>query len=310
MTRIVVPIPRANILGVRVSAINLDTALWVIHDWIVRRDRHYVCVTGVHGIMESQRNKELRRIHNSAGLVTPDGMPLVWLSRWMGFPHVGRVYGPDLMLAVCAHSEQRGYRHFFYGGAPGVPQKLLARLKSRFPALKVAGMYSPPFRRLTENEDRMMVRAINLIRPDIVWVGMSTPKQEHWMAEHVGRLCASVLIGVGAAFDFHAGLKKQAPAWMQKSGLEWSFRLMTEPRRLWPRYLVNNPMFLWLMFLQALGRRPVDNEANSTVGELIDTDLELGSEKMSTPIAHGGVANKVDPVRAMWLAVKRSKMKF
>jgi N-acetylglucosaminyldiphosphoundecaprenol N-acetyl-beta-D-mannosaminyltransferase len=161
------------------------------------------------------------------------------------------------MLALCERAAQRGYRHFFYGGAPGVPEKLTDRLKARFPKLNVTGTYSPPFRPLTPQEDREIVHTINATKPDIVWVGISTPKQERWMAEHVKLLSAPVLIGVGAAFDFHAGLKKQAPAWMQKSGLEWSYRLMSEPRRLWLRYAVNNPFFLWLIFLQALTRKSV-----------------------------------------------------
>jgi N-acetylglucosaminyldiphosphoundecaprenol N-acetyl-beta-D-mannosaminyltransferase len=188
-------------------------------------------------------------------LVTPDGMPLVWLSRLMGFRDVERVYGPDLMLAVCERSTARGYRHFFYGGAPGVAEKLVVRLQSRFPGLQVAGIDSPPFRHLTLQEDRAVVEHINTARPDIVWVGIGTPKQERWMAMHVGQLSAPVLIGVGAAFDFHAGLKKQAPRWMQRSGLEWSFRLMTEPRRLGRRYLINIPWFLWSVLLQALSRQ-------------------------------------------------------
>jgi N-acetylglucosaminyldiphosphoundecaprenol N-acetyl-beta-D-mannosaminyltransferase len=246
--------PKANILGVRVSAINMEMALSTIDEWITRQDPHYVCVTGVHGIMESQRDGVLHRIHNAAGLVTPDGMPLVWLSWLMGFRHVERVYGPDLMLAVCEHSAKQGYRQFFYGGAPGVAEKLAARLQSRFPGLQVSGFYAPPFRPLTPEEDQAVVEQINAAQPDILWVGISTPKQERWMAEHVGRLCAPVLIGVGAAFDFHAGIKKQAPRWMQKGGLEWLFRLLTEPRRLWRRYLTNNPLFLWLVLLQVLGR--------------------------------------------------------
>jgi N-acetylglucosaminyldiphosphoundecaprenol N-acetyl-beta-D-mannosaminyltransferase len=247
-------IPKANILGVEVSAINMAMALHTIEDWITRRESHYVCVTGVHGVMESQRDAAVRRIHNAAGLVTPDGMPLVWLSRLMGFSHVERVYGPDLMLALCACSVTQGYRHFFYGGAPGVAEELVRRLQSRFPTLQVSGTYSPPFRPLTPAEDVAVVRRINAVQPDIVWVGISTPKQECWMIEHVGRLCAPVLIGVGAAFDFHAGVKRQAPRWMQQSGLEWLFRLMTEPRRLWRRYLLNNSCFLWLVLLQALGK--------------------------------------------------------
>lgn len=249
-------IPRANILGVGVSAINMEMALYTIESWISRRESHYVCVTGVHGVMESQRDQELRRIHNAAGLVTPDGMPLVWLSRCMGFPQVERVYGPDLLLAVCGRSAKWGSRHFFYGGAPGVADKLAHRLQSSFPGLKVAGTYSPPFRQLTPEEDRAVVARINAVKPDVIWVGLSTPKQERWMAEHVGRLNAPVLIGVGAAFDFHAGVRRQAPRWMQHSGLEWLFRLMLEPRRLWRRYLINNPWFLWLILLQALRKQP------------------------------------------------------
>ena len=247
--------PRANILGVGVSAINMTMALEVIEGWIARREPHYVCVTGVHGVMESQRDENLRRIHNQAGLVTPDGMPLVWLSRLKGFRHVDRVYGPDLMLALCERSVTRGCRHFLYGGAKGVPEQLAAVLQQRFPGLCVVGTYSPPFRPLTPEEDRKVVRMINEANPDIVWVGLSTPKQERWMAAHVGRLIAPVLIGVGAAFDFHTGRKPQAPRWMQRSGLEWLFRLLTEPRRLWRRYLVNNPLFVTLVLLQALGLR-------------------------------------------------------
>jgi N-acetylglucosaminyldiphosphoundecaprenol N-acetyl-beta-D-mannosaminyltransferase len=246
--------PWANVLGVRVSAIDMEMAVRTIEDWVARREAHYVCVTGVHGVMESHRDKSLRDIHNAAGLVTPDGMPLVWLSRLMGFRHVERVYGPDLMLAVCKRSATQGYRQFFYGGAPGVAEKLAARLQSRFPGLQMAGVYSPPFRPLSPEEDKAVVEHINAAKPDIFWVGMSTPKQERWMAEHVGRLSAPVLIGVGAAFDFHAGLKRQAPRWMQRSSLEWLFRLLTEPRRLWRRYLINNPWFIWLVLLQALGR--------------------------------------------------------
>jgi N-acetylglucosaminyldiphosphoundecaprenol N-acetyl-beta-D-mannosaminyltransferase len=247
-------VARANILGVHVSAIDSETALQVIEGWIFRGENHYVCVSGVHGVMESQRDHRLKQIHNAAGLVTPDGMPLVWVSRLLGFPGARRVYGPDLMLALCERSAKRGYRHFFYGGAAGVAEKLTARLKGRFPELDVVGIYSPPFRALTAEEDREIVGRINAARPDVVWVGISTPKQEQWMAEHLGRV-HGVLVGVGAAFDFHAGLKKQAPRWMRTSGLEWCFRLLCEPRRLWRRYLINNPLFLWLILLQTLSRK-------------------------------------------------------
>jgi len=247
------PVAYANILGVRVGAVNMETVLATIQEWIARREPHYVCVSGVHGVMESHRDPGLQKIHNEAGLVTPDGMPLVWLSRLMGFSHVRRVYGPDLMLALSERSAVHGYRQFYYGGADGVAEKLAARMQSRFPGLAVAGIFTPPFRSLTAAEDREIVGRINGARADIVWVGISTPKQERWMAEHVGRLQAAVIIGVGAAFDFHAGLKKQAPCWMQRSGLEWFYRLCSEPRRLWRRYLINNPYFLWLILLQMIG---------------------------------------------------------
>ena len=243
---------RVNILGVGVSAINMAQALNVIEGWIAQRQPHYVCVTGVHGIVVSQGNNSLQRVHNAAGLVTPDGMPLVWLARLHGLEHVERVYGPDLMLALCHRSISKGYRHFLYGGAEGVPDRLANRLKRRYPGLRIVGSYSPPFRPLTDEEDKQTVQAINEANPDVVWIGLSTPKQERWMAEHIGRLTAPVLVGVGAAFDFHSGLKRQAPRWMQRSGLEWLFRLANEPRRLWRRYLVNNPLFTLLVLQQAL----------------------------------------------------------
>jgi N-acetylglucosaminyldiphosphoundecaprenol N-acetyl-beta-D-mannosaminyltransferase len=203
--------------------------------------------------MESQRDERLRQIHNTAGMVTPDGMPLVWLSRMKGFPHAERVCGPDLMPACCERSVARGHRHFFYGAAPGVPELLAARLQARFPGLIVAGCLSPPFGALAPAEDAEIVSRINASDPDIVWVGLSTPKQERWMADHIGLLSARVLIGVGAAFDFHAGLKRRAPRWMQRSGLEWAFRVYTEPRRLWRRYLINNPLFVWRIMQQEFG---------------------------------------------------------
>jgi len=246
-------IPRANILGVGVSSLDIPAAVSAIEQWISRRERHYVCITSVHGIIESQYDASLRRIHNNAGMVTADGMPLVWVSRLMGFHRTNRVYGPDLMLAACERAQQRGFSHFFYGGGPGVPQRLIERLSKLYPSLRVAGSYSPPFRPLTPEEDRQVVEQINSSGADLVWVGLSTPKQERWMAAHVEKLNAPVLVGVGAAFDFNAGLKRQAPRWMRKAGLEWTFRLATEPRRLWYRYLKSNPTFLFLIGMQLLG---------------------------------------------------------
>ena len=237
-------IPRVDVLGVQVSATSLGRAVDEIGTWIEDHRREYVCVTGVHGVMECQDDAELRAIHNASGLTTTDGMPLVWASRRAGIDDVTRVYGPDLMLEVCEQVVAKNWTSFFYGGAPGVPEQLAARLGQRFPGLRVVGTYSPPFRPLSPEEGDAVVSMINDCRPDLVWVGLSTPKQERWMAEFRDRLEAPVLLGVGAAFDIHAGLLRQAPPWLQERGLEWAYRLAVEPRRLWRRYLKNNPRFV------------------------------------------------------------------
>jgi N-acetylglucosaminyldiphosphoundecaprenol N-acetyl-beta-D-mannosaminyltransferase len=236
--------PRVDVLGVHVSAVSMGDAVAEIGRWVADQERHYVCVTGVHGVMESRRDEALRRIHNESGLTTPDGMPLVWCARAAGFDGVTRVYGPDLVLAVCEAGLAHGWRHFFYGGGPGVAEQLAERLAERFPGLAVAGTWCPPFRELTAEEADEVVARVDGSGADIVWVGLSTPKQERWMAAFRPRLAAPVLVGVGAAFDFHAGRVRQAPAFLQRAGLEWAFRLAMEPRRLWRRYLRNNPAFV------------------------------------------------------------------
>jgi N-acetylglucosaminyldiphosphoundecaprenol N-acetyl-beta-D-mannosaminyltransferase len=251
---------RFNVLGVGVSSINMKLALKVIDGWIARRESKYVTITGVHGVMESQDDAEILKIHNRAGMVTPDGMPLVWLGRFNKQKHVNRVYGPDLMLELCGKSIAKGYRHYLYGGKDGVPELLKSKLEEKFPGIKIVGTYSPPFRALSEEEDEEVIEMISEAKPDILWVGLSTPKQERWMAGHVDRLDVPALIGVGAAFDFHSGLIKQAPSWMQKSGLEWLFRLLTEPRRLWRRYFRNNPRFILLIVRQMMGLKRYAND--------------------------------------------------
>lgn len=234
---------RVDVLGVHVTAVDIDEAIRVIERWIDQRTGTYVCVTGAHGIIESRRRPDLRAIHNAAGMVAPDGMPLVWVARLLGHSQTRRVYGPDLMRRLSAVSEQRGYRQFYYGGGDGVADQLSRVMRQRHPALQIAGTLCPPFRPLTHDEDRAAVEVINAAQPDIVWVGLSTPKQELWMAAHQGRIMAPVMIGVGAAFDFLAGTKRQAPLWAQRSGLEWAFRLCSEPRRLWRRYCYVVPRF-------------------------------------------------------------------
>ena len=246
-------IERVNVLGVGVSAIDMNMALEQIDEWVRNGERRYVCVCPVHSIMECRRSAEVRHVFNSAGMVTPDGMPLVWVAHASGHPEVSRVYGPDLMLAELAASERTGHRHFFYGGGRGVAQRLAERMKARFPGLAVAGVYEPPYAPLDRLCTDEMASIINAAQPDVVWIGMSSPKQDRWMARMRDRLDAAVLIAVGAAFDFHSGAVKQAPVWMQRSGLEWAYRLATDPRRLWRRYLVDNPWFLWELGLQRTG---------------------------------------------------------
>jgi N-acetylglucosaminyldiphosphoundecaprenol N-acetyl-beta-D-mannosaminyltransferase len=247
---------RVDILGVGVSPINLDDAIATIERWISERSHNYVCIAGVHGVMESRRDQRLRSIHNEAGMVTPDGMPLVWLLRLLGKGNVDRVYGPDLMRKMTVVSSLRGYRQFYYGGAEGVADKLKQALVNAHPNLEVAGTLCPPFRELARDEDQANVDAINMARPDIIWVGLSTPKQEFWMARHLGLIEAPVMVGVGAAFDFLAGTKRQAPRWMQRNGLEWLFRLCSEPRRLWRRYAYIVPGFI-ILAVGDLARRAI-----------------------------------------------------
>ena len=235
---------RVNILGVGVSAINLPEAIATLEKWREDGRRDYVCCVSVHGLVTAQRDPAVRRALNRSGLATEDGMPLVWLCQRAGFAQASRVCGADLLEAMCARAPQRGHRHFFYGGSPRAVEQLVSRLTQRFPGLVVAGYRSPPFRPLTEEEDAADVAAINDASPDFVWVGIGMPKQEKWMAAHVGKIHAAALLGVGAAFDFHAGTKPRAPLWMQRSGLEWLFRLVSEPRRLAHRYLIDNTIFV------------------------------------------------------------------
>jgi N-acetylglucosaminyldiphosphoundecaprenol N-acetyl-beta-D-mannosaminyltransferase len=243
--------PRYNVLGVGVSALTLAQACDLIAG--VRRQlrRGYVCLGTAHGLTEARADPELRRAFNESWLTTPDGMPLVWL----GPRGVERVYGPDLMLAVCSAGRAVGLTHYFFGGAPGVAEQLKQKLTARFPGLAVVGTFTPPFRPLHPGELATLCADVAHRRPDVFWVGLGTPKQEKFMAEHWRALDTGVLIGVGAAFDFHSGRLPQAPRWVQRSGFEWLFRLCTEPRRLGPRYLITNPLFALHVLAQKIGFR-------------------------------------------------------
>ena len=248
--------PRYNVLGVGVSALTLEGARDRVLGAQGLKRLGYVCICNVHGIGEARGDPAFRRILNRSWLTTPDGMPLVWL----GPRGVERVYGPDLMMAVCEAGIARGLRHYFYGGGTGVAETLRQRLCERLPGLLVAGTFTPPYRPL--NPDELSALRADVVRasPDIVWVGLGTPKQERFMAENWETLDAGLLIGVGAAFDFYSGRVRQAPRWMQRSGFEWLFRLCMEPRRLAPRYFKANPLFAIRVAAQRLGLRryPID----------------------------------------------------
>jgi N-acetylglucosaminyldiphosphoundecaprenol N-acetyl-beta-D-mannosaminyltransferase len=243
-------VPRANVLGVGISAINMAQALSLFESWLGNGVKGYVCVTGVHGVMEAQKDPSFRRILNESLLTTPDGMPMVWVGKLEGFKKMGRVFGPDLMYGVCRLSVPSGYSHFFYGGRPGVAEQLKARLTNAIPGLTVAGTYTPPFGPLNPQEEARLFDLVAQTKPDIFWVGLSTPKQERFMAEYADKIQTKIMVGVGAAFDLHAGLIKDAPGWVKSSGLQWVHRLMQDPFRLWSRYVVNNPKFLWKITLQ------------------------------------------------------------
>jgi N-acetylglucosaminyldiphosphoundecaprenol N-acetyl-beta-D-mannosaminyltransferase len=251
-------IEKVNILGIPIAAVNMKEVVAFISSWIECGARTFVTVTGVHGIMESQSDRELKSIHSSAGMCVPDGVPTVWIGKLYGHRDMRRVYGPDLMLEMMRISSARGYTHFLFGGKEGVATLLKARLEQKFPGIRIVGTFSPPFRPMNEQEEERLGQMIENLFPDIIWVGLSTPKQEKWMAAHCGKLNARVMIGVGAAFDFHAGLVRQAPGWVQQCGLEWFFRMCMEPRRLWRRYFYNNPRFIVLMLCQLLKLKKYD----------------------------------------------------
>jgi N-acetylglucosaminyldiphosphoundecaprenol N-acetyl-beta-D-mannosaminyltransferase len=249
-------VEKVNVLGVGISVLDQDRAREFLFDVVRNGGRGYVTITNVHSVSEAQRDPELRRIFNEALLSTPDGMPMVWMGRLQGQPSIRRVYGPDLVLNLCEHSRAAGFSHFFCGGKPGVAEDLAEALQERFPGLRVAGTFCPPFGPLNSEERAALANKVRETQPDFFWVGISTPKQERFMAEYLSiRPEAKIFIGVGAAFDFLSGGVRQAPRWMMRIGLEWLFRLFQEPKRLWRRYLIYNPLFIWRAAAQLLGLR-------------------------------------------------------
>lgn len=247
--------PRSfSVLNVRVDAVQIPEVIARIESWIREREScHYIAVTGMRGLTESQRDTTIEGVLNSADLVVPDGMPLVWIGRLRGYPLLRRVYGPELMLEFCEATARKGYRHFLYGGSPESCKRLARTLRRQFPGISIVGSCSPPFRPLTERENAELDEIINRASPDIFWVGLSTPKQERWMHDHQAHIRAPVLIGVGAAFDINSGTKKRAPQWMREHGLELLFDLVQEPRCLWHRYLFCGWRLVSLVGLEFLG---------------------------------------------------------
>jgi N-acetylglucosaminyldiphosphoundecaprenol N-acetyl-beta-D-mannosaminyltransferase len=243
---------RVNVLGIGISITNMPAAVTTVEDWIAKGSKNYMCVTGVHGVMEAQKDEQLREIHNTSGMTVPDGMPLVWAGKIYGFKDMSRVYGPDLMLEVCRKSVQRKYTHFLYGGNDGVAERLKENLEKKFPGISIVGTFTPPFRPLNAKEGSDLSEQTARCRPDLFWVGLSTPKQEKFMNQYLPKLDTMVMIGVGAAFDIHAGLFNDPPDWIKTSGMQWFYRLCQDPRRLWRRYLTNNPVFVRKFFQQLL----------------------------------------------------------
>jgi N-acetylglucosaminyldiphosphoundecaprenol N-acetyl-beta-D-mannosaminyltransferase len=246
---------RVNVLGVGITPLRTKETLGLIESTIANRSKGYICVTGVHGVMEAQADSNLRSIINNSLCTTADGRPTVWVGRLQGFREMAQVYGPDLMLHLCEESVHKGYTHFFYGGNVGVAEELKANLEGKFPGLQVVGTYTPPFRPLNPAEETELQELIARLKPDVFWVGLSTPKQERFMAEYLPKLDTRVMIGVGAAFDIHTGRIKDSPDWLQALGLQWAHRLCQEPGRLWKRYLYNNPRFIVRITSQLLKLR-------------------------------------------------------
>jgi N-acetylglucosaminyldiphosphoundecaprenol N-acetyl-beta-D-mannosaminyltransferase len=243
-----------GVLGIPVAAVQIPEVIARMEEWIARHEAcRFVAVTDMHSVMEAQHDSGFKCMLSGADLVVPDGFPLVWMGHRKGFALRRRVYGPELMATFCEQTAMKHYRHYFYGGEPGVAEDLAARFSARFPGLLVAGTCCPPFRPLSAEEDREFVTAIERSGADVVWVGLGAPKQERWMFEHRKQLSVPVLIGVGAAFDFHTGRVPRAPVWMGEHGFEWLFRLSVEPRRLWHRYLVHGSQFAVLAALELSG---------------------------------------------------------
>jgi N-acetylglucosaminyldiphosphoundecaprenol N-acetyl-beta-D-mannosaminyltransferase len=245
----------ANVLGIGVHAVDMESAVARMRLALHSGGKGYICLAGVHGIMEARRHPDLQSIFANALLVAPDGMPTVWMGRWQGCSSMQRVFGPDLMLEVIGRKDLAHCRHFLCGGEPGVAARLREQLLRRFPWASIVGTYCPPFRPMNEAEETALAAQVQSLKPDIIWVGLSTPKQDRFMSRYLPLLETKLMVGVGAAFLYHTGAIHDSPRWVKRAGLQWLHRLLQEPRRLWRRYLRNIPPFLFHAALQVSGLR-------------------------------------------------------
>jgi N-acetylglucosaminyldiphosphoundecaprenol N-acetyl-beta-D-mannosaminyltransferase len=267
----------AHVLGIDVDPVDMDGAVIHIAEALEEERKGYVCVAGVHGIMEAQRDTRLPRIYADSEMTIPDGMPLVWVGRLQGHANMQRVTGPDLMLEIFRRPEFAMRTHFLCGGANGVADELRARLLARFPHLRIVGTYTPPFHAHSAIEERELIDAVARCKPDIVWVGISTPKQELFMAHYLPLLDTKLMFGVGAAFDYHTGRIRDCAGWIKRAGLQWLHRLLQDPKRLWRRYLRNNPAFLWKIALQLSGVRQPSRARETSFADVPAYRLEARS---------------------------------
>ena len=245
----------AMVLGIPVEPLDMEGAVTRVSEELGLRRKGYVCMVCVHGIMEAQRNPDFAQVYAGAGILVPDGAPTVWVGRWQGFRKMQRVAGPDLMLEIMRRKAFANCTHFLYGGKQGVADELRETLTRRFPWVRIVGTHTPPFRDLTLQEDESLVTQIHELKPDMIWVGLGTPKQDRFMMRFLPLLDCTLMFGVGAAFDFHTGRIKDSPQWVKRSGLQWLHRLIQDPRRLFWRYLYDNPAFVWHIALQLAGLR-------------------------------------------------------
>lgn len=248
-------IDRFYVGGVRIDAVRMPGVLRTLESWIQGGGREYVVFQGAHGVIEARRDARLLAIDNAAGLAVPDGMPGVWLGRYKGHRDIERVYGPDVLLEAVQYGISRGWRHYFFGGKPGVAERLVDRLVAEYPGVRIAGCFAPPFLESTPEPNSETAAMIEATRPHFVWVGLGCPKQDYWMASFRPLLGAPALLGVGAAFDFLSGEVRMAPRWIQRTGFEWMYRALSEPRRLVRRYSDVVPRYLLLLGRELLRGR-------------------------------------------------------